>query len=375
MTDVMAQPEIIVTKSPFRAKLDQLIDEGVKQAKGTFERLDTQIPKDYVVGHAALNFKAYTDSNVTVGFGTNGSSKGFNMHPHAMTQSFEKASIPKAYAETLLREGQSDLLAENLNQRYARQTSKASDPKKYLIREIDGEVRGFLSNKFRRMDSRPIVKTFLESTSPFGMVPLKAQALDTKYYLKMVVPTIFEVRPNEPILYGLCLQNSDFGDGALVLQVMLLRLICVNGCMSDTALRKVHLGARLGSGDDDSVEFSDETYDLDSRTMSSAVKDLVKSLVAPEVVKGKIDLVRAAFESTIDATAALAGLRSKSRITKAEEKQLSELYRSADVEMLPPGNSSWRLSNTLSLLAQQVDPGRGLELENLAGSLIGLRAA
>jgi len=46
--------------------------------------------------------------------------------------------------------------------------------------------------------------------------------------------------------------------------------------------------------------------------------------------------------------------------------------RVPDVELLPAGNTSWRLSNAVSWLAGQVEDGeRRLELEKVAGQLVG----
>jgi len=50
---------------------------------------------------------------------------------------------------------------------------------------------------------------------------------------------------------------------------------------------------------------------------------------------------------------------------------VKDVFSSADVEKLPPGQTSWRFSNAVSWLANEVeDEHRKLELQELAGTLL-----
>ena len=72
-------------------------------------------------------------------------------------------------------------------------------------------------------------------------------------------------------------------------------------------------------------------------------------------------------------------------IAPAEAARSLELYNVGDVELLPPvniGNGSrpkrgigtaYRLGNVFGLLAQESDPARALELQDLAGQTMGLQ--
>src|SRR5262249_55027027 len=63
------------------------------------------------------------------------------------------------------------------------------------------------------------------------------------------------------------------------------------------------------------------------------------------------------------------GERLRKVLTKGEVDQVVQTFNSPDVENLPPGNTTWRLSNALSWVAGKLtDAERKLDLMKLAGS-------
>ena len=346
-------------------KLEKIIQSGREQAIKTIQEVRDNQPKDHVVGHAALDFK--TDGkSLNVMFPGVAAPQSF--HPHALVQLAERIDMPNAKKTT---EWLSDPeiiedFADIITKKYRKQEGK-----KYLVRSVNQQVRGFLSDRFRRLDSAPIVESFIQTITDLGALPIKGRALDTKFYLKVVLPHILEPLPGEVMLFGAQLKNSDYGDGKLDVSGFIHRLRCTNLLMTEDGFSKVHLGRRL----DENIEFSQETYELDTKTMASAVRDVVRNVLAPEYVKDKVAYIKAIAEEKVDADAVIEGLRKKSKINKDEAGQLKELFSSAEVELLPPGQNQWRLSNAISLLAQRVEPERELELEALAGDVAGLQTA
>ena len=239
------------------------------------------------------------------------------------------------------------------------------------MRVVDNQVRGFLSDRYRRLNSGPIVKGLMESVAEYGAMPIKAQYMDTKFYLKFLLPHILEPIPNEVMLFGLNFRTSDFGDGKLEISGFIHRLRCTNLMMTEDGFSQVHLGGRLS----DNISYSDRTYELDTQTVASATKDIVRNVFAPEYVKAKMEQIKEAHEKEVDADVVIEALRKKSRLTKEEAGEVKKLFTSADVQMLPPGQSQLRLANTLSLFAQQTEPDRELELEKLAGEVAGVHKA
>jgi hypothetical protein len=106
---------------------------------------------------------------------------------------------------------------------------------------------------------------------------------DLRLCLRAVLPVVFRPGGEEIIAFEIEISNSDFGAGALSVRCFCLRVWCTNYARLDEELRKVHLGRRL----DDSIEFSEQTYRLDTEAMSSAVHDIVRSSMSPAKVNAQ----------------------------------------------------------------------------------------
>ena len=168
--------------------------------------------------------------------------------------------------------------------------------------------------------------------------------------------------------FGITIHNSDYGDGSYWLRAFMVRLVCLNGMLGEDLLRQVHLGKRLG----EDISFSQKTHDLDTKALTSATTDLVSHILEPRQIESRMDKIKQAAEEEIDPKKQLAAITKAARLTKGEAAQVAEIYNGPDVEMLPPGNTNWRLSNAISLFAHSpdMDPSRGLELERAAGKMV-----
>jgi hypothetical protein len=350
-------------------KMEAIIESGRQKAIATIQEVQRMQPKDYLVPSDALVF-APTETGVSATFQSGPYQTPFNFHPHALEQVGERCDMPnpkKTIGWMLSGENGAQDLAQVLNHKYAR-----LEKKKYLVRAVNGtEIRGFLSDRFRRLDSSPIVESFIERIVAHGAIPTEGRALDTKFYLKVVLPHVLEPIPGEVMLWGALLKNSDFGDGKLEISGFVHRLRCTNLAISEDGFSKVHLGGRLS----EDMEFSKRTYELDTQTTASAVKDVVDAVFEPTNVRRRMEIIQHLGKENIDADAVLKGIRTKSKLTKAEAEEVATLFSSAEIEMLPSGQTAWRLSNAIALLAQKSEPSRQLDLEELAGEVAGLRKA
>jgi hypothetical protein len=287
------------------------------------------------------------------------------LHPHALQQAASRVGLPWAYARHLLDDDQQPwgqaLLAHNLNRLFEEHTGNA----RFLLRSVGGEVRGFLSDRFRRLDSRPIVDAFALACGQVGALPVEGYMTDTKMAIKALLPRVYEPVQHEVMAFGAVLENSDFGNGALAIRAFCLRLWCTNYAIADVGTREVHLGGRLP----EDITFSEETYNLDTRRMASAVGDVVRGQLAPARVEMFLDAIRKANDDKIDPRQVGQALRKT--LNKREVEQVVEAFNSPDVEMLPPGNTTWRLSNAVSWVAgQTTDAERKLDLMKAAGALL-----
>lgn len=346
-----------------RAELEKLIAKGQDGAMSVINKIISEVPEDKVVKGPALKFEG--DKNgigVRVG-PMNLSGPLLSVHRNALTQLAERGPVALPAKMVGELQGMGDwgnaLLARNLEEIYAHSEEK------YLTRSYNGQLRGFLSNKFRRLDSRPIINAACDAFEKIGARPVEGYATDTKIALKAVLPMVFEPVKNEVLALGVIWQNSDYGNGAHSLRAFMLRLWCTNFAITEECLREVHLGGRLGEDD----IFSDRTYQLDTERSASAIKDVIEATLAPPKVKLILDNIKAADSEKIDPKNMSAYL--KKQLGAGDAKAVIEAFNSPDVENLPPGNSKWRLSNAISWIAgKQADGEKKLELMMAAGDVL-----
>jgi hypothetical protein len=231
---------------------------------------------------------------------------------------------------------------------------------------VNGEIRGFLSDSYRRMDSRPIMLAFVEGVQKYGAVPIDGFALDTHVQLQVVLPHVFEPVDHEVMVIGAAFGNSDFGRGSISVRTLITRVWCTNRAIGSEDLRKIHLGARM----DENLVLSQRTYELDTKTMASAVKDIVDFTLSPGNVNKILEGVKKANEEKIEARGMMTFL--KKYLRKGEVKDVVEAFASPEIEMLPAGQTKWRMSNAISWIANTKieDDSRRLELMRVAGAVL-----
>ncbi len=362
----MANYNVAAGEEILQAKLNRAIEAGRASAVSVIERISTELPDDKIVRTDRLVFEP-GDERVTVMSKMLPGSKGHlteigTLHRNALGQLAARAEMPTAFANTL--QGQGDwgreLLADNFNRIFAH-----VEPQRVLTRAVRGEIRGVLSDSYRRMDSRPIIENFAASCAKVGAVPVEGVAGDLRLSIRALLPMVFK-SSTDVFAFGISIGNSDFGSGALSVEAYMMRLACLNGMTLNQELRKVHLGTRL----DETMHLSQRTYELDTRTMASAVRDVVQRTLEPARVNAMVDLVSRAGEDRINPATAFKSLR-KNGLLKREIEAAEEVYRNGGVEQLPPGDTTWRMSNALSWIAKEAPTAeRRMELEAMAGDVL-----
>ena len=165
--------------------------------------------------------------------------------------------------------------------------------------------------------------------------------------------------------YGLSLENSDFGNGALSIRAYLLRIWCSNLAITQEEMRQVHLGKRL----DDAMLYSNRTYELDARTTVSALKDVINGQLDAASLRRRMEAVRHANEQEVNPQKAKETFRRL--LQKGESEAAQQAFDSPDTYNLPAGNTNWRLSNAISWIAGQTkDTERKLDLMKIAGEVL-----
>ena len=338
------------------AKLEQIVSQRRSSVEGVLASIEREQPKDSLVPWGAMTFNCDRDAGgIPLVLQHPGGT--FGIHDHALRQSAERAGIPWRYVNDLREQDHHDLIAHYLN--YLFKTL----PGRSLVREVNGTVRGVLSDAYRRRDSRPLADALVRAANEVGGVPIDARRTDVRTSLRVIRPEVIDI-DGDFVVAGLAWNNSDYGAGANSLSAFLMRLVCINGAVVEKLLRKVHLGARL-----DDLAFSDATYRLDQAAQVSATRDMVKFALAPAAAEKLVEKVRAAKAVEVDPKKAVVELRKVA--TKGEAEEIAKLYTSADIEMLPQGNNAWRWSNAISRFANTLaDHGRAMELDAVAGAVL-----
>jgi hypothetical protein len=349
-----------------KGKLMQDIDRGKEFATSLAERVFTEIPVDHVVAGKALKFDGDADSRekgAPDGLLVNYGDVINSLTRHSTSQLCQRAKMPQKYLSWL---GESErrnwglpLAAENLQEIY----SHSSD--RFLLRSYDNRLRGFLSDRYRRRDSRPLLEGFMDACQQVGALPYDAIGSETRVSMKAVLPMVFEPVDNEVMSIGCMWENSDYGAGKHSLWVFISRLWCTNKAIMTTGFAQIHLGRKLA----DNPLLSQKTIDLDTQTTISAMHDVVNETMSPDTVDALCSVIKKASEDNIDVGAALE--RYKKKFTKEESDAVREKFNTPDVVQLPPGNTVWRLSNAVSWLSNETEePDRKLELMKIAGEML-----
>jgi len=341
----------------FQTKIEEMIHNSVTRVQRVIEQVENDVPEDMIVTGHTLRFNANHDMLQIIPK----DSAPLSIHKHALGQLTDRVKVKnfRTVVNELVERGAwgKQLVAHNLNEIYSHLNGD-----RFLVRQVRGEMRGFLSDQFRRLDSRPLLEAFVGAIKRFGARPVDGFALQTKMNVRAILPYVFEPFPGEIMAFGAQLTDSDFGDSKLAMSGFVLRMWCTNLATTEDVLSQVHLGRKLS----DAVAFSDRTLQLDTQAMASAINDVAGHVLAPPAINRYLDLVRKANDEKIEP--AQINAWAKKNLTKTEAEKAVEKFASADVQMLPPGQTRWRWSNALSWLANETtDEHRKLELQDYAG--------
>lgn len=375
--------------------LEEQIHNKVKSAQRIIEMVQNATPVDRIVGTKGVRFSFRTEEppqpikaeknaivlppkhTILMGTRQHNAKNAFeeDLHKHALNQAAGRAGVPETFVNRMLEKPYgAELICENLNTIFSKE-----EPSRFLVRSVDGQVRGVLSDTYRRMDSRPILDAFATTCKELGAVPVEGVGGDLRFSIKALLPQVYvaggKKRGSEEVFcFGASLSNSDFGCGALSLQFFLWRIWCSNTATREDSLRRVHLGKRLG----EEIIYSDETYQADTKTMVLAVRDHVKGVLAPPKIEEALEMINTALETTIEPKAFFerGGELERLKLNKSEIEKAREAFNNGGVEMLPRGNNVARVSQALAWIAQEADSAeRRLELERMAGQLMERKAA
>lgn len=289
----------------------------------------------------------------------------FDVGPIFHEQAATALDIPLKYYRRMQAEAP-ELLARNVNHWFA------GAPRKHMVRTLDGNARALLSHRYRPIDHEEILEVVLPiiPTIPEAQV-ISCNVSDRKLYLKVLTPRVRgEIAKGDEVQAGFVISNSETGDGALRVEPLIYRLICLNGAIApDSSLKRYHVGTGLGSGDEAREFFKDDTLQAADRALLLKVRD---------TVKGAVDEMQ--FRRTIARWQEALGMKITGHPEKAVEVTkkkmgLGEGEAASVLRYLIDGGdlSAYGLMNAITRTAQDVEGyDRATELERMGPLVIEL---
>lgn len=346
----------------YHAILQSKIDAGARRAASVIEEIHKNQPTDRIARTDKIGFGAAEQGPGGVGIVVKVGDTELRPSDFALGQLAERAGMPTAYLRELATAAEPwkrDLAAHAL----ARHTANGA-AERVLVRSVGGQLRGWLSDRFRRLDSRPLVDALAAEAQALGAIPIDGTATETRVALKVLLPEVLEPIPGEFLVRGGEWSNSDYGNGVHGFRRFDLRVTCLNGATRENVLRQIHLGGRLG----DDIQYSNRTLMLDTKASVSALRDVVRGVLGPASKDAFVESIKAAHAKKMGSAALKVATKN---LDKKTQKAVVDAFESEDVINLPAGETVWRASNAISWIARHTeDAEKRLDLERAAGALV-----
>lgn len=290
----------------------------------------------------------------------------FTVGETAHQQIAARLNIPFRYYQKM-QEDAPDLLDRNVNTWFER------NPERRMIRVLDGNVRAFLSDRYRRLDNLELCAAVLPVINEMkNSVIESCEVTTTHLYLKVVNRRLkAEVRVGDVVQAGFVVSNSEVGLGSLRVEPLVFRLVCKNGLIcKDMAHKKYHVGRQVYASDDSAYElYSEETLAQDDKTFFLKVQDIVRSAVDEARFLLTVDKMRDATQIPLkhDPVKSVELLADKFQLTENERGDiLRQLFMGGD-------NSRYGLVNAVtaaSKIAKTYE--RATDLERIGGEILSM---
>lgn len=302
----------------------RMSDAEIGKVLAEVERQKTT-KKDYIADTRKLQARVI-DNNLVINVGTGSTDALMGLKPTARRQMAQRFKVPGDYMNRLLADPKHlPLAASTLNHFFA------NDPSKNMLRTLDGNVRAFLSNKYRPLDNVDLFYLAMEELDKVGAEPWYVRLADDSFRLYAVAKgTSAEVTTTRKFGDGshdikhfgdggsggtggkadihhpaISIENSETGEGGLRVRAADLRTACTNLLVTDMGVMAIHSGSRK----EEEGFLSAETVAADSKVTWMKVRDLIRTAFDADKFKKMIDLMNGATqEEIVDAVAVVEAL-------------------------------------------------------------------
>lgn len=187
----------------------------------------------------------------------------------------ERAGIPRRYYDRMLQDAPG-LWRENI-ETWWKQDQKARLVRTFKANGEPGQVRAFLSDRFRVLDNLPFIEATLEAAQEQGIFHVaQAQIGEDRCYLRLLTERHQALAVGDVVQQGISISNSEVGSGKVKVQPFATILSCKNGMVSTRDYGQVHLGGELDPG-----ILSDATVKFRAQAVWGEVRDFVKAALDP----------------------------------------------------------------------------------------------
>lgn len=226
------------------------------------ERIES-VKNDYLLNSKMVQM--YNDSSLVVdGLGE------FDINQYAHGQIASKLGIPKQYYDNMT--AIPDLRSANVNA-----WLNKNEKSKYYVRTLDGTARAFLSDSYRPIDNYEVLSSFLPVMQEIAHDVKSCSITEKKMYMQVVFPKIeMEIVKGDVVQQGFILTNSEVGAGAIDLKHLIWRLVCSNGMIGMSTLRKYHVGSKMTN---DSDIFKADTQRAELESFKLRFRDILTDMM------------------------------------------------------------------------------------------------
>jgi hypothetical protein len=280
---------------------------------------------------------------------------------YAHAQMASKLSIPKVYYDRMMKHSP-NLLADNVNHWLDKRQEETS-----LIRTLRGQMRAFLSSRYRIVEHHEILEMVIPELAEMGsgIKIASCQVTDEKMYLKVINTDIeAAIAVGDPVQAGFILTNGEIGNSSISIEPFIYRLVCTNGLIiKDHKQRKNHAGRTAENSDlyaVDTICAIDDAFKL-------KVRDLVRNAISISTFQNVVGDMKIAKSNLITGNPVKAVELTAKAIGLTESESglvLNHLIRSGDL-------SKFGMLNAVTRTAEDIDNyDRATEVERLGSSVL-----
>lgn len=307
----------------------------------------------------------------------NGQKHSLGLNDWSASQLAGYTDIPKAYFDRIRSENP-QLIADSINHGLRQQVAagrRAGKPEGRMLRTLDGTVRGLLSPRYRILDGHDMLEAVFPTMQENKLEIVSSEITDRRLYIKALSPSLkSEVKKGDVVQYGLTISTSDVGAGSVRVEPMIYRLVCLNGMITSTAIRKFHVGKNLAEEEIQEL-LSDRTKALSDEAFWAQVRDVVIGSLRKENFETQVDRLRVAaneeiknfdFPRVVELTMRATGIAGEGK-------------KNSIIAALASGNEGagltrWGLVNSFTRAAQAEDLSyeESIEMERAGGAILNL---